>query len=103
MQGLADNRIVAGALCLDLGTLEVRFRGEKVELTRREFALLQILMERVGRVVRRDVLESSLYGGEKTVSDSALDVIVHALRRKLSFDTIQTVRAFGYMVPRDPQ
>ncbi|HEY9130261.1 MAG TPA: response regulator [Dyella sp.] len=102
MQGLAANCIVAGALKMDLGTLEVHFRSEKIDLTRREFALLQVLMERAGRVVRRDALESSLYGTE-AVSDSALDVIVHALRRKLSFDTIQTVRAFGYMIPRDPQ
>jgi len=101
MQGLAANRIEVGALCLDLGTLEVSFRGNKVDLTRRELSLLQALMERSGRVVRRDTLESSLYGGEKVVTDGALDVLVHSLRRKLSFDTIQNVRAFGYMIPRD--
>ncbi|WP_409935046.1 helix-turn-helix domain-containing protein [Salmonella enterica] len=42
-----------------------------------------------------------MYGGEKVVTDGALDVLVHSLRRKLSFDTIQNVRAFGYMIPRD--
>jgi len=101
MQGLAANRIEAGALCLDLGTLEVTFHGNKVDVTRRELSLLQALMERAGRVVRRDTLESSLYGGEKVVTDGAIDVLVHSLRRKLSFDTIQNVRAFGYMIPRD--
>ena len=103
MQGLADNRIEAGALCLDLATLEVTFHGRKVELTRKELTLLQTLTERAGRLVRRDTLESSLYGSDKVVGDSALDVLVHSLRRKLSFDTIQNVRAFGYMIPRDPQ
>jgi len=103
MQGLADNRIEVGALCLDLATLEVTFRGQRVDLTRREFSLLQALMERAGRLVRRDFLESSLYGNEKIVGDSALDVIVHSLRRKLSFETIQNIRAFGYMIPREPQ
>jgi len=103
MQGLADNRIEAGALCLDLATLEVTFHGRKVELTRKELTLLQTLMERAGRLVRRDTLENSLYGSDKVVGDSALDVLVHSLRRKLSFDTIQNVRAFGYMIPRDPQ
>jgi len=103
MQGLAGNRIEAGALCLDLATLEVTFRGKKVDLTRRELTLLQTLMERAGRLVRRDTLESSLYGSEKIVTDGAIDVLVHSLRRKLSFDTIQNVRAFGYMIPRDPQ
>jgi two-component system response regulator QseB len=103
MQGLADNRIEVGSLCLDLATLEVSFRGQRVDLTRREFSLLQALMERAGRLVRRDFLESSLYGNDKTVGDSALDVIVHSLRRKLSFEIIQNVRAFGYMIPRQPQ
>jgi two-component system, OmpR family, response regulator QseB len=103
VQGLAANRIEVGALCLDLATLEVTYRGNKVDLTRRELSLLQTLMERAGRLVRRDTLESSLYGSEKVVTGSALDVLVHALRRKLSFEAIQNVRAFGYMVPRDLQ
>ncbi|MDG2539618.1 response regulator transcription factor [Dyella jiangningensis] len=103
MQGLAVNRIEAGALCLDLATLEVTFHGKKVDLTRKELTLLQTLMERAGRLVRRDTLENSLYGGDKVVTDGALDVLVHQLRRKLSFDAIQNVRAYGYMIPRDPQ
>lgn len=102
-QGLAANRIEAGVLSLDLGTSEVSFRGERVELTKREFALLQILMERAGRLVRREVLENSLYGLDNIVGSSALEVLVHTLRRKLSFDTIQTVRGFGYMIPREPK
>ncbi|HZY33765.1 MAG TPA: response regulator [Rhodanobacter sp.] len=102
-QGLAANRIDAGALSLDLGTSEVSFRGERVELTKREFALLQILMERAGRLVRRENLENSLYGLDNMVGSSALEVLVHTLRRKLSYDTIQTVRGFGYMIPREPQ
>ncbi|GAB2538841.1 response regulator [Rhodanobacter koreensis] len=101
--GLAENRIEAGALSIDLGTSEVTFRGEHVELTRREFSLLQILMERTGRLVRRESLENSLYGIDNMVGNSALEVLVHTLRRKLSFDTIQTVRGFGYMIPREPK
>jgi two-component system, OmpR family, response regulator QseB len=102
-QGLAANRIDAGALSLDLATFEVSFRGERIDLTRREFSLLQSLMERAGRLVRRETLESSLYGQDKAIGDGALDVLVHALRRKLSFETIQNVRGFGYMIPREPQ
>ena len=102
-QGLAANRIEAGALSLDLGSSEVIFRNERIELTKREFALLQILMERAGRLVRRESLENSLYGIDNIVGSSALEVLIHTLRRKLSFDTIQTVRGFGYMIPRDPK
>ena len=101
--GLAANRIEVGALSIDLGTSEVTFRNEHIELTRREFSLLQILMERAGRLVLRESLENSLYGIDNMVGSSALEVLVHTLRRKLSFDTIQTVRGFGYMIPREPK
>ena len=102
-RGEAVNRLEAGALSLDLGTFDVTWHGTKVDLTRREFALLQALMERAGRIVRRESLENSLYGPDSAMSSSALEVLVHALRRKLSHGAIQTVRGFGYMVPREPQ
>ncbi len=100
-QGLADNLIEAGGMRLNLSTAEVEFRGEKVSLTRREFALLQVLMERAGRIVRRDALENSVYGLDTVVERNAIEVQVHWLRRKLSAEVITTVRGIGYMVPRD--
>ncbi|MDQ0010069.1 two-component system response regulator QseB [Luteibacter jiangsuensis] len=103
VRGEAVNRLEAGALSLDLGTFDVTWHGERVDLTRREFALLQALMERAGRIVRRESLENSLYGPDNVMSTSALEVLVHSLRRKLSHGAIQTVRGFGYMVPREPQ
>jgi two-component system response regulator QseB len=101
-QGLAANRIVVGAIAIDIGNSSVEFRGQQVELTRKEFALLHLLMERAGRIVRRDQLENSLYGLDKEVSSNALEVLIHSLRRKLNHDTIRNVRGFGYMVPGDP-
>jgi len=103
VRGAAVNRLEAGALSLDLGTYDCLWHGERVELTRREFSLLQVLMERSGRIVRRESLETSLYGPDSVMSTSALEVLVHSLRRKLSHGAIQTVRGFGYMVPREPQ
>ena len=103
VRGDSVNQLEAGALSLDLTNCEVIWRGDKIDLTRREFALLQALMERAGRIVRREALETSLYGPEAAMSSSALEVLVHALRRKLSHDAIQTVRGFGYMLPREPR
>ena len=100
-RGLADNQLDAGALSLNLSTLEVSYRARPVELTRREFALLRILMERHGKIVRRETIEGSVYGMESDVGPNALEVLVHSLRRKLSAEAIRTVRGFGYMVPRD--
>ena len=102
-QGLADNLIEAGGMRLNLSTAEVEFRGEKISLTRREFALLQVLMERAGRIVRRDALENSVYGLDTVVERNAIEVQVHWLRRKLSAEVITTVRGIGYMIPREPR
>ena len=101
-QGLVDNRIEVGGLVLDLGTTDVTFRGERITLTRREFAVLRILMERAGRIVRRDSLEASVYGFDTIVDRNAIEVQIHWLRRKLSPDVIHTVRGIGYMMPREP-
>jgi len=98
-QGFADNMLEVGELVMNLGSLEVSHRGERLELTRREFALLQILMERAGRIVRRDVIETSVYGLDAEVGSNALEVLVHGLRRKLGAEAIRTVRGFGYMLP----
>ncbi|MGA0586091.1 response regulator [Dyella sp. KRB-257] len=100
--GRAVNRIEVGAISMDLASAEVSFRGERVELTRREFALLQQLIERAGRIVRREALENSIYGLDNVVGRGALEVLVHSLRRKLGADTVRTVRGFGYMLPREP-
>jgi DNA-binding response OmpR family regulator len=86
---------------MDVSRLEVRRDGQRVELTRREFALTQVLMERVGRIVRRDAIERSIYGAESDVGPNALEVLIHALRRKLGVEVIRTVRGFGYMIPAD--
>ncbi len=102
-QGLADNLIEQGSLRMNLATTEVEFRGQPVALTRREFALLRTLMERAGRIVRRESLENSVYGLDTNVESNALEVQVHWLRRKLGQDVIRTVRGVGYMMPREPQ
>lgn len=100
-QGLADNRLTAGRLSMDVANLEACLDGERLDLTRREFALLQVLMERAGRIVRRDFIERSVYGTETEVGPNALEVLVHGLRRKIGADAIRTVRGFGYMVPAE--
>jgi len=92
----------AGNLRLDVGRMELTLEGDRIELTRREFALVHVLMERAGRIVRRETIERSVYGNESDVGPNALEVLVHALRRKLGPDSIRTVRGFGYMVPIDP-
>ncbi|HAZ79490.1 MAG TPA: DNA-binding response regulator, partial [Porticoccaceae bacterium] len=78
-------------------TLESR-SGKMVELARREYSLLRSLMENVGRVQTRSVLENRLYSWGEEVSSNALEVHIHNLRKKLGSDFIKTVRGVGYRV-----
>lgn len=96
--GRATTEIRHGELLLHPDSQEARWRGQRVELTRREFALLSTLVENAGRVLTRERLEQALYGWGEDVDSNALEVHVHHLRRKLAADFIRTVRGVGYTV-----
>jgi two-component system response regulator QseB len=95
--GLAHGLVEAGALTLDTTTFEGTYAGQRLDLSRTEFLLLRALAERAGRVVLRAALEQALYGNDG-VESNALEVHVHALRRKLAPAAIRTVRGLGYLL-----
>lgn len=80
-------------------TREVRVNGEPVVLSGREWAVLEPLLARPGRVLSRSQLEDKLYGWKDSVSSNAVEVYIHGLRKKLGAELIQNVRGVGYMVP----
>jgi len=69
-----------------------------VNLSAREFALLETLMQRPGAVLSRAQLEDSIYGWAEEIGSNAVEVYLHKLRRKLGADTIRNVRGVGYKV-----
>jgi len=79
---------------------EVKFKGEPVNLPRREFALLQKLIENQGKALSRDQLTQSLYNWDEDVDSNALEVHIHNLRKKFGADLIRTIRGVGYMVEK---
>jgi DNA-binding response OmpR family regulator len=83
---------------LDPAARRVRLRGEPVELSAREFAILEQLMRNAGRMISRAQLESALYGWGEGVESNAVEVHIHHLRRKLGADLIRTVRGVGYLL-----
>jgi len=85
---------------LDVSAREVRKGGQSVSLSRREFAVLQALIEQPGRIRSRSQLEDRLYGWDEEVGSNAVEVHVHNLRSKLGRELIETVRGEGYRVPR---
>nr|WP_255431426.1 MULTISPECIES: response regulator transcription factor [unclassified Pseudoxanthomonas] len=83
---------------LDPAARAVTRGGQAVKLGVHEYRTLMALMERQGRVVARDALESLVYGGDGTIESNTIAVYIHQLRRKLGDDFITTVHGFGYRV-----
>jgi two-component system response regulator MprA len=82
-------------------------RGERsIELTRLEFALLELLLANPRKVLPREVIFQEVWGGDLEFASNSLDVFVGTLRRKLEADgaqrVIQTVRGIGYVLREDP-
>jgi two-component system response regulator RegX3 len=97
-----DGRELAGGpVELDVGRHEVRVRGESVQLPPKEFALLEVLLRRQGRLLTRDHLIAEVWGPDYFGDTKTLDVHVKRLRQKIEEDPHQprhlvTVRGLGY-------
>lgn len=89
-----------GELVLDPAAHRVTLAGQPVELSAREFALLQKLLENAGRVLTRAQLEASLYGWRDEPESNALEVHIHHLRKKLGNELIKTLRGIGYTISK---
>ena len=96
--GRSEPTIQYKNIALDPAAHRVLLNDEPVNLSVREFALLQHLMENIGRVIPRVRLEEKLYGWDSEVESNSLEVFIHHLRKKLGTDLIRTVRGVGYMI-----
>jgi two-component system OmpR family response regulator/two-component system response regulator QseB len=99
--GEAAATLRVGEIELDPAARGVSFRGRPVELSAREFALLQELMLNAGRVLSREQLAQRLYSWGEEIESNAIEVHVHHLRKKLSPELLRTVRGVGYLMPRE--
>jgi len=87
-------------LTLDPAAHTLMQDNQPVELSPREFAVLQALLENSGRVLSRERLEQSLYGWGDEVESNAVEVYIHHLRRKLGTSLIRTIRGVGYVIEK---
>ena len=101
--GRSEPVLQHGDLVLDPAAHKVTLSEEPVNLSMREFVLLQHLLENVGRVIPRARLEQKLYGWEGEVESNSLEVFIHHLRKKLGAELIRTVRGVGYMIENPNQ
>jgi two-component system, OmpR family, response regulator QseB len=94
--GRTDAVIHVGPLEIDTAARRVRFKGEEVALSAREYALLEALADRPGAYLSRTQLEERLYGWDEEIASNAVEVHIHGLRKKLDPELIRNVRGLGY-------
>jgi two-component system OmpR family response regulator/two-component system response regulator QseB len=98
--GRAAPLLIHGELALDPAAHTVTLAGQPIELSSREFPLLQMLLENAGRVLTRSQLEQSIYGWRDEPDSNALEVHIHHLRKKLGNELIRTLRGVGYTIAK---
>ncbi|UXH78351.1 response regulator transcription factor [Roseateles amylovorans] len=94
--GASSSQRRHGEVWLDLAAKRVTRAGAHVELTAREWAVLEALAQRAGRLYPKRELELQVLGDDAEVQSNALEVHVSSLRRKLGRELIETVRGLGY-------
>lgn len=96
---------MVGNVSMDDATQEVVVAGAKLDLPRRERALLRVFIRSAGRLVSRAALEEALFGFNEDVGSNAIDVYVHRLRKRLdaagATAQVRTERGIGYRFAAD--
>ncbi|MFC7309077.1 response regulator transcription factor [Streptomyces monticola] len=89
----------SGELSLDLRTRRARSGERTVDLTAREFVLLELFLRHPGQVLAREQILSHVWGYDFDPGSNIVDVYVRALRKKLGAERVETVRGMGYRLP----
>ena len=95
--GEPSAQLTLGNLRLDTAARQVWQGDELVDMSGREFNLLQVFLLNADRVLTREQLEQQIYKWGSEVSSNAVEVHIHNLRRKLGAELIETVRGVGYV------
>lgn len=98
----AVSTITYKEIVIDTVSHLVTLAGVPINIPRREFALLQKLLENLGKALSREQLNQSLYSWDEDVDSNALEVHIHNLRKKFGTDFIRTIRGVGYMIEKEP-
>lgn len=92
----ADSSLTAGDLRLDLRSRRVHIGSQMVDLTAREFALLEVFMRHPDQVLSREQILGHVWGYDFDPASNVVDVYVRALRGKIGAERLETVRGMGY-------
>jgi two-component system, OmpR family, response regulator len=96
--------VAVGKLELDTANRAASYNSASLNLSARELAVLEILMQKTGKVVSKEQMLEKLCNFDEDISDNALEVYLHRLRKKLDHSdiSIRTIRGLGYMLEAKP-
>jgi DNA-binding response OmpR family regulator len=96
----AETEIVYGPVRMDTASRSITISGEPVEFSSKELAVFELLLQRPGRVVSKEQLLEHMYGFEEEVSQNAIEVLIHRLRKKIEPYglAVRTIRGLGYVL-----
>jgi two-component system, OmpR family, response regulator len=94
--------LTCAGLAVDRAGKRATAHGEPVDLSSREFGVLEVLITRLGKVVSKEQLIEHLYSQDEEASSNAIEVYIHRLRRKIEAAgvSIRTVRGLGYLMDK---
>jgi two-component system response regulator QseB len=98
--GQVEPAIRVGELEVTPAARIATLKGAALDLTAREYQLLETLVRHPGRAYSREQLEEALYGWDQEVASNAVEVHIHHLRHKLGPGWIRTLRGIGYAINR---
>ena len=96
----ASPTIERGDLVLDTVARSLHKNGKLVRLSARQFSILSILLDNMGRVMNKQQIEEKLYSWDTEPDSNAVEVHISSLRKKLGNDLIKTIRGLGYIVEK---
>lgn len=99
-QGSDDEEIEIEGVRIRSAAKQLWRHGEQVYLSVREYAIIEALIARPGSILSKSQLENRMYGWADEIESNAIEVHIHAIRRKLGTHFIRNVRGVGYFIPR---
>ncbi|MBY0356494.1 MAG: response regulator transcription factor [Candidatus Obscuribacterales bacterium] len=99
----AETEIVYGPVRMDIASRDITISGEHIEFSSRELAVFELLLQRPGRVVSKEQLLDHMYGFDQEVSQNAIEVLIHRLRKKIEPYglLVRTIRGLGYLLENE--
>jgi DNA-binding response OmpR family regulator len=100
-KGISSGTLIYKNIELNPANCSVLVSGKKIDLSVKEFTILEFLLKNVDKIISRSRLEELLYSWDETVESNAVEVHIHHLRKKIDKNLIKTIRGLGYIVEKE--